>query len=587
MDYYHTMPEPGMEGRKGVRAPVCKMKRIISNRPCGRWIRRGLLAVLLTALFVCLVSVACADEIPIKVGMKISPNTFTAPGKTTVSISISNTTDRDLPGPITLYYPNNEQVEDFGEVILAAGATKTWTGTWDVTQDQLEAGRIAFRINYSMYTDDGEIKNRSANLPQEVIFNGVVASVEVNRKITPTMAGRNQEVSVTYEIVNTGNVDITDVTIVESTDIAKSSARVGNIVAGAKGTHTFTTKMGSKDKTSSATITYKAGGATYSVTKEPAVIKYGEMHLSATLTADKKGGLVGDSVKLTLQLKNTGKVNYENITVSDGTLGDLWTGQSVPAGEVLTLDTTVPVERTTDYQLIITGTGADGSSVETATGRVTVTAVEPSQMLNLLVDASVDQEQVYSVPAVVKFTISVTNTSSSDVSNVAVQANGQTLYTFASLLAGETKSFTREASVVIDSEINYRGDFQFAAVARNMLNESETFYSNTVRIEKINPTPVPTDAPIVTPPAPQYEDLPTAEDLPTWYREAGTALNWATIVLAALAAIGLIIVIIGFIVRAVDRSREIPAVDNLDRIKLLEKKTGSEEDGDSGEETKA
>ena len=76
--------------------------------------------------------------------MNLSQTRFTEPGPVTVGIQISNTSDKDLPGPVTLYYPNDRQVEEFGSPILAGGAVKTWSGVWNVTEDQLINGKITF-----------------------------------------------------------------------------------------------------------------------------------------------------------------------------------------------------------------------------------------------------------------------------------------------------------------------------------------------------------------------------------------------------------------------------------------------------------
>ena len=532
--------------------------------------QRAIWAALFSALILCLLCAgAAAADIPIKVAMQVSPTTFTGPAEASIQIRVSNASDRDLPGPVTLYYPNGKQIEDFGEPVLAAGSSVTWDGTWDVTQAQLDAGAITFRIHYSMYDDNGEVVSKSNNFRKEITFNGVVATVEVSRVITPTTAGRNQNVSITYDVVNTGNVDIENVNV---TDSAASGQRknLGTIKAGEKGTAVFTVKMGSRNISSKGTVTYEAAGKTYTETKEAAQIKYGELKLTSKLEADKKGGLIGDSVKLTLTLKNTGKEDFEGITVTDATLGELWSGETVRAGESSTLEKTISIDRTIDYQFLISATDTAGSTIETATDRVTVTAIEPSQVLNLTANAKVDHEMVYALPATVHFTVEVTNTSGMDASNVTVTAGENTLYTFPTILAGETRSFTRDAM------IDMGGQFQFNVNARNLLGEQQSFASNIVYITFTEPTPVPTEAPIVTPPAPNYERVPTAEDMPEWYDQAGKALNYASIALGALAALCLVLVIAAAISRVLHRRNAVEALDQLD---LIDTRDYSQEDG--------
>ena len=116
----------------------------------------------------------------------------------------------------------------------------------------------------------------------------------MKRSIIPQTASDGQEVSVIYEITNNGSADVSSVSIKENASIAKDSASIGSIKAGDTAKHVFTVKMGKKDLTSSATVSFKAGGKSYTSKVENATIKYGKINLSATLSADKKGGAPGD-----------------------------------------------------------------------------------------------------------------------------------------------------------------------------------------------------------------------------------------------------------------------------------------------------
>ena len=515
----------------------------------------ALLVVLFSAVLA-ISGMALAEESPLKVAMQLSNSTFTEPKDVTVSIRVSNTSDEDLPGPVTLYYSNSKQVEDFGAPVLEAGASKTWSGTVAVTQDMLDSGRITFKIRYSTYSDSGETVNRQKSFGKEITYVGGVSSVEVNRTIKPTMAGKNQEVSITYDIINTGTLDITDVSIQENAAIASKPATIDRIAAGEKGSHTFTFKMGSKDVQSQAQITYKAGGKTETIEKESATVKYGEMNLKATLSADKKGGQIGDSVTLTLKLANSGKTEYTGITVTDPVLGEVFTDQKAPAGKTTVLEKTVTISETTDYQFSVTATSSAGE-VETATDRLTITAVSPDQVLNLNVHAEADRDMVYQLPGTVKFRVSVTNESAMDVSDVVVSASGMTLYTFPSILAGETREFTRDVG------ISMAGQFQFIARCRNQLGERQDFSSNILYIGFTEPTPVPTEVPIVTPPRPAYERVPTEADLPDSLSQTESLLQLGGLVLGCLFGAFLLLTVISAIVRAANRKKYNAAVDHL------------------------
>jgi hypothetical protein len=97
------------------------------------------------------VSAALAADDPIKVSMELSKTKFSGPENINVSITVTNVGDGDMPSAVTLYYPNGKKVEDFGSPKLSVGASKRWNGTWTVTKEQLEVGKISFQVRYSFY----------------------------------------------------------------------------------------------------------------------------------------------------------------------------------------------------------------------------------------------------------------------------------------------------------------------------------------------------------------------------------------------------------------------------------------------------
>lgn len=522
--------------------------------------KRILILATLVALFVLgLAGTAMAAEDPIMLTMDLSASRFSGPAEVTVTIRVTNTSDADMPGQLALYTPDGQYIAEFGQPILAAGQSKTWTGTWMVTEQQLRDGRITFATQY--YVSDGQggrtLKKRTFFAPIENA--DAVAQVEINRYITPSMAGKGQKVDVIYEIANTGTIDVTDVVIKESSTVSKTEGKIARVKAGEKQTCTFTVTMGSKNLTSNANITYKAGGKTYTEALGNATIKYGEVKLSASLAADKKGGNPGDTVKLTLTLKNTGKSDYQNVTVTDATLGTLFTGVTVEAGKTITLDKEITIAQSASYQFTVTGADASGATIETATSRLTVTATDPTMAANLTVNAQVDTATIYILPDVVTFTVSVTNNASVPAENVTVTASGVTLYTFGSIAPGQTKTFVR------DVKVEMQGTFRFDAAVTDQLGEKATFQSNLVRITKASPTATPSQVPMTTPVLPQKEELPTHDGLPPYVDTLQTAVGIGRWVFLGIAAAAIVLILVGAVSRAANASRSSKAPDHLER----------------------
>ena len=522
--------------------------------------KRFLVLLVLAALFVlALTSAAMAAEDPIALTMELSATRFSGPAEVTISLRVTNTTDEDMPGPLALYYPSGKIIEDFGTPTLAAGQSKAWEGTWMVTEDQIKAGKVLIGMQYNYRAEDGSIAKKTKTYYCTIEDAGAVAQVEINRYISPSMARNNQKVSVIYEVVNTGTIDVTDVVIKESSTISKTNGKIDLVKAGEKGTYTFTVTMGKKDLTSNANITYKAGGKDYTETIGNQKIKYGDVKLTATLKADKKGGNAGDTVKFTLTLKNTGKSDFQNITVSDPSLGTIFSGLTVEAGKTVTQEKEITITKSASYQFTVNGTDAAGNNIETATDRIAITAVDPDKVVKLNVSATVDKSVVYSLPQVVKFTVSVANVSSVDAADVTVSASGVDLYHFDLIPAGQTRTFVR------DVRVEMAGNFRFDARMENQLEETVTFYSDLIHIIRSTPTAAPTMVPIPKPELGEKEELPTSDGLPPYVTTVQNALGIAQWVFLGIGAIALILIVVGLAGRVKNSAKSAKASDHLER----------------------
>lgn len=525
---------------------------------------------------------AAADS-PLIIKGQLDKTVFTGPAKVTVAITISNAGEGDMPGPVTLYYPSGKQVEEFGSPTLTVGASRSWAGTWDVSQKELEAGKVSFTVRYSAYNDDGVLENKANRINFAIQYTGAEPELSVKRSFLPAQAQKGQEVSVIYEITNTGSADVSNVTIKENSSISESAGTISTIPAGETAKYVFTTKMGTKDLTSGATITYKAGGKSYSTNVQADTIKYTKVDLSASLSADKKGGAPGDTVKLTLKLKNSGKTNYTNVTVTDETLGTVFSGETVRAGETLTLERDLTITESAELQFVVSAEDADGRQTETATGRLSVVATDPAKQIVLSVEASADRTEVYRIPGgVVRFTLTVRNESAVDVKNISVKAVDREVYAFEEIPAGESRSVTR------DMEISMAGSFQFTANAKDELGQTLTFVSNTVPIAYAPPTPVPTEAPLVTPPAPATEPLPQATEAPEWIGQTERIADLARWILAGIAGVLAVLLLIGAVRRGHSKSQSKKAMDHLEganyRDYSIAPKRGRRNEVVSGEE---
>ena len=389
--------------------------------------RKGLILCLVFAALLLLAGVAAASEVdPIVCSMELDPNKLAGPGTVNVTITISNSGNTDLKDPVVLYDPAAQIVSDFGTngaVLLKAGESATWTGTYDVNDRTLENGAVVYFVKYTLYKDSGEAVDQSQPIRAAISLQTAETDIEVKRTISPTVAGEDQEVVVRYDITNSGTVNLTDVTIQENKDIHKEKQTIPLLEPGKTAEVRYTVTMGKKDLTSGATITYQSEteSKTQTYTVENQTITYGESSLTAKLTSDVKGVVENGTVTLSLELKNTGNVDYSDLRVTDPALGDVFTNQQLKAGESLTLEKEITVPATAEYQFTVTATDEGGSEMSVVTEPLTVTAVAPEDALTLTVTATADRTEVFEQPGLVRFTLEIANTSQVDATDVVIQ----------------------------------------------------------------------------------------------------------------------------------------------------------------------
>lgn len=458
--------------------------------------------VLLTALLIC--GIASAATSPVVASIELDPSYLAAPGKVNVSITVSNTSNEDLKDPVTLLDPAAQVVADFGnsgQATLKAGQSLTWTGEYDVSQSALDNGSIIYYLKYTNYLASGEGVEQSIPIQAKITTQKADVLLQVKRTITPTVAQQDQDVKVTYFITNAGTLTLNNIKIQENTDIQKKKQSIDafSLKSGQTAELTFTVKMGKKDLTSGAKLTYTAEGSskklTYTVDNQK--ITYGDSKLTAALASSAKGAVVNGTVTLTLTLNNKGNVDFSDIRVTDDTLGEVFSNQELKAGNSLTLTKDVTIQETAQYQFNVTAMDATGNEVTAATDAVSVTAMNAEDVLKLSLTASVDQTEVYGNPATVRFTLTINNDSNVDAKNVKVYHGNTELATFDTIPKGEARTMNRDAA------LSYSGKYQFTVTADDPLENSQTFQSNEMQIAVYAPTPAPATP---TPPP-----VPTAE----------------------------------------------------------------------------
>ncbi len=80
--------------------------------------------------------------------LELDTTEFTGEGPVTLNFTVTNTQSEALPGVVTLYAPDNTQLDEFE---LPANATVEWSGEYTVTLEELEAGKLTCFVTYGLY----------------------------------------------------------------------------------------------------------------------------------------------------------------------------------------------------------------------------------------------------------------------------------------------------------------------------------------------------------------------------------------------------------------------------------------------------
>jgi hypothetical protein len=93
---------------------------------------------------------------PITVSMELGTSKLDKPGPIDVSVSVTNTSGNKLIESMILFDQTMTRIDEFGTAGLEAGETRTWSGKYTVTREQLNEGKIYFFLYFSEYNESTE-----------------------------------------------------------------------------------------------------------------------------------------------------------------------------------------------------------------------------------------------------------------------------------------------------------------------------------------------------------------------------------------------------------------------------------------------
>lgn len=524
------------------------------------WMKRTMLAMLMMVLLTGTTVFAESPQQDISFTMSVDPTSLTAPGEVTVSVRVANISQGDINTALSLFDADDKPVTAFydgGSLLsLKLNEARTWQGTYNVTQAQLDQGKLTFSLRYAKTDADGSVTQVTLPASADIAFEGEKVDLSVTRVIEPAVVRTGNDVKIIYELVNTGNVRLTDIRVRENRTISTATETVSPLAPGEKATVTFTKRAARTDLESSALINYRKDGdrTTLRVTLDAVAIPIAKPGLAYELSVDRAVVNVGETVNLTLTVRNTGNISYTNVSVADAKLGEVYTGLSVAAGETVTHTKEVTMTESSAFKFTLSLEDNTGSTLKETTNEVKISAYAEGQMMKLNLQVTADTDTVTALPGKVRFTIVITNDSNATGKNIDISHGGTSIYSISELSPGQSMTLPR------DFLISQAGKFRFTASARDALDNAVTFESQDVAIRFTPPTAAPTPVVIVTV-APPVTIAPLTQDT----QDPAMQTLWIAVIAAgAMFGVALILFAISSIVRGKARLQSDAAYDHLE-----------------------
>ena len=521
------------------------------------------LAAVLTAVICLLVfaGTACADADPIRVSSLSEPQSVISEQDVNITIKIYNSSQTDMEGEIFLYSPaGGYPVETYNG--LKAENSVTYTGTWRVTSEQIEKGRINYYIKYTVDTGNGPTET-TRTIPVTIQTEEAAPQLTATYSVTPASAREGQKVTLAYTLSNTGNIELRNIEITNA-GVSDRKLTATSLSVGEKVTLEDTVTMGSKELVSKPTVNYQAAGSSKTLSISDMArktITVMEDGLDVMLKASNPSNLYpGERVSMTLTMKNSGNTAYSALTatLSDGTrLAD---GIALEPGASFEHAFETTVAQSGTYSVSVEGVDSNGNAVSMASGEVEVTTQDVSKALILNVRAQAQTETIYTEPAVIRFGVAVENVGQTDATTLTIRQAGTTVATIPSLPSGESRT------VVFDVETSIAGQFQFTVTGKDADGNERTYESNIIRVQYVAPTPEPTATPAPTSVPPTPSPVPTATPKPTLGEIIVGSVSPAVLYAAAgvLAAVLVALLAAGSVSRARKAKREKNAIDTIE-----------------------
>ena len=346
-----------------------------------RWLAAALAGLL--AVFCALAAPAGAESAEtassLSIEFTVQPSVMVAPGDVTMTFVIENITDRPVRN-VTLSSGDGQLSEPIGQI--GPGETQTLMRPHTVTEAELEAGVIAYTVSHDpMLAGEAKI---NYPLSAAIVRGEAEPEVDFTRQLSSDYVTRGGLVTVTYKLVNTGNVALSGLKLRDS--LGDFTGRLEQLEVGES--KTFISRVALSEAAESAPVLEYAvpSGESHTRALDPLPIDIANSGLDMTFTVG-QAAFEDDTADAILFLTNTGNVDYTDVTVLDDVYGGVIAdGLTLPSGSApVEISHTYPLRGEGEYRWRVTGMSGAGETLDlrTETQNLAGDTADPAVQINL------------------------------------------------------------------------------------------------------------------------------------------------------------------------------------------------------------
>ena len=353
------------------------------------------------------------------IAIAVSPDEMVDSGDVTLTFSVENNTEHSANN-LYMESLDGHYSESLGQV--SPGEKLVYTRTYSVSQEELDAGKLTFRISHDdIITSGGE----PVVYTLEALVSRMEAApeLEFTRQLSSRSVTAGSQVMLTYRVRNTGNVLLSDIRVKDK--LGSFTAMAEELEPGEA--KVFSGRVAVDDAVvSEASVTYRAPSVSdddMTIELDGVEIEIIEPELVTALTLDRLTAKVGDTVNGVITLGAKG-CDFTDVCVIDDVFNSVIADTiELRDDETLTVTCSWPVRGNSDYRVRLEGTAADGKRMVAYSNTASLELTGEFEYSELSVSANAQTPEI-NREGRVRINVSIKNAGNSAARDVVLSEAG-------------------------------------------------------------------------------------------------------------------------------------------------------------------